>query len=394
MISVDEARAFILATIKPCKPVQVGYANSLGLTLAAPVIAERTQPPFAASAMDGYAVRSEDLGENPARLELAGESAAGHAHEGAIKPKTAMRISTGAPIPDGATQVVIQENTARDGDHLTLRDTPRPGSNIRVAGTDFSAGERLLPAGLRISGEAIGLAISGGLTDFSIRRPRIGIISTGDELVEPGDPAGPSQIINSVSRGIEGLVQDAGGEPVYLGIARDNPQSVREKLASGKGLDLVVTIGGASVGDHDHLRSVFDTEGGKLVFEKIAVKPGKPTWFGQLNGTHYLGLPGNPVSALVIARLFLNPALAQLAGRTEIPDFRSAAAGATLPANGRRETYIRACFDPEAGTVAPLDNQDSSALSALVRANALIRRLADAPEVEPGSEVQYLGLNR
>jgi molybdopterin molybdotransferase len=394
MISVDEARALILAAINPCPAKQVSYEDALGLTLATDVLAERTQPPFPASAMDGYAVLSEDLGDEPARLVLAGESAAGHAHDGPMTAGTAMRISTGAPIPAGATQVVIQENTERDGDHLILRDTPRPGSNIRVAGTDFSTGDTLLPAGLRISGEAIGLAISGGLTEFSVRRPRIGIISTGDELVEPGETTGPSQIINSVSRGIAGLVRDAGCEPVYLGIARDDRQSVRDKLASGAGLDLVVTIGGASVGDHDHLRSVFHAEGGGLVFEKIAVKPGKPTWFGKLHGTHFLGLPGNPVSALVIARLFLNPALAQLAGRSEIPDFLTASTSVDIPANGRRETYIRAMLDSALGSAAPLDNQDSSALSALVRANALIRRLADAPAVQAGAEIEVLPLPR
>lgn len=394
MISVDEARSRILTALDPVAPARVQCEKSLGLSLAEPVVALRTQPPFPASAMDGYAVRADDLGSEPARLRLAGESAAGHALDRPIEAGTAVRISTGAPVPDGATQVVIQENTERDGETLLLRDTPRPGSNIRVAGTDFTAGQHLIPAGLRINAEAISLAVSAGLTEFDVRQPRVGILSTGDELVEPGEDTGPSQIVNSVSRGIDGLVRETGCEPVYLGIARDNPDSVREKLAAGRGLDLMVTIGGASVGDHDHLRAVFADEGGALNFEKIAVKPGKPTWFGYLGGKPYLGLPGNPVSALVIARLFLVPALARLCGRTDIPNFISATASAAIEANGSRETYVRASYDPATAQAGPLVNQDSSAMSALVQANALVRRLANAPAVEPGDPVEVLLLPR
>ncbi|WP_417478621.1 gephyrin-like molybdotransferase Glp [Maricaulis sp.] len=393
MISVEAARARIAAALLPMDSEPCTLIDAPGRTLAAPVIAALTQPPFAASAMDGYAVRSSDLGETPSRLSLQGESAAGHGFDLNLKPGHAIRISTGAPMPQGADQVVMQERAVRDGNHITLDDTPRPASNVRAAGIDFKAGDILLPAGTLLSPDAVALAAgSGGLELTVHRRPRVGILSTGDELVEPGQTPGPHQIINSIAWGLDGLVRQWGGEPVYLGIARDSKADVRARLEAARGLDLIVTIGGASVGDHDHLRQVFNAMDGELAFGKIAVKPGKPSWFGRLGESAFLGLPGNPVSSLVMARLLLQPALAILCGRPESLEFATVILGEDLPANGMRENFVRARIDRQTGRVHPLGNQDSSALSALVHSNALIRREVEAPAVRAGETTQILPL--
>lgn len=393
MITVETARGRIAAALQSTPAEACSLTGALGRTLAAPVVARLTQPPFAASAMDGYAVRSADLGDRPARLVLQGESAAGHGFEARLEPGHAIRISTGAPMPEDANQVVMQERTRRDGDAIILDDTPRPSSNVREAGIDFKAGDQLLSAGTRLGPDAIALAAGCGHAELLVhRRPRVGILSTGDELVEPGQPLGPHQIVNSIAWGLDGLVQQWGGEPVYLGIARDRAEQVRDKLEASVGLDLMITIGGASVGDHDHLRQVFSAMGGQLDFARIAVKPGKPSWFGRLGETAFLGLPGNPVSALVMARLLLRPALAMLCGRPESLDFASVILGEPLPANSSRENFIRARIDPGTGQVHPLSNQDSSALSALVRTNALIRRRINAPAASAGEAIEILSI--
>ncbi|WP_417493853.1 gephyrin-like molybdotransferase Glp [Maricaulis sp.] len=393
MIPVTAARARITAALLPLEAEPCSLTEAFGRTLAAPLVAQLTQPPFAASAMDGYAVHSRDLGDLPARLALQGESAAGHGFDLKLKPGHAIRISTGAPMPQGADQVVMQERVTRDGNHITLDDTPRPNSNVRAAGIDFNAGDALLPAGAVLGPDAVALAAGAGLSELTVhRRPRVGILSTGDELVEPGQTPGPHQIINSIAWGLDGLVRQWGGEPVYLGIARDSQADVRAKLEATQGLDIVVTIGGASVGDHDHLRQVFTAMGGVLDFGKIAVKPGKPSWFGRLGDVAFLGLPGNPVSSLVMARLLLRPALAVLCGRPETLEFKTARLGEDMAANGMRENFVRARIDPQTGRVHPLGNQDSSALSALVRADALIRREIEAPAAKAGEETQILPL--
>lgn len=393
MIPLDEARTRMLAALAPCPAVTLPLEQACGRILAGPMIAQCTQPPVALSAMDGYAVRSADLATVPARLKLVGEAAAGHAFDGRLDAGMAVRISTGAPLPGGADQVVMQERAVREADAVVLDDTQRPGANVRPAGTDFSSGEALLPAGRRVTPEALALAAAARLEGVTVHpRPRVGVLASGDELVEPGEPAGPSQIVNSVSPGLAGMVRAWGGEPVYLGIARDDAQDVRRHVASARGLDLLVTVGGASVGDHDHFRRVFAERGGQLAFEKVAVRPGKPTWFGVLDDLPCLGLPGNPVSALVIARLLLRPAMARLEGHAVETVFERADLGAALPANGPREAYLRARRDA-AGRVVPLENQDSSALSALVQADCLIRRPVDADPAEPGDTADILPLD-
>lgn len=380
MISLDTALDILRARLVELEAEAVPLASGAGRILAEAVTARRTQPPFDASAMDGYAVRAADLlTDDPTRLTLSGEAAAGHASPRALRAGETMRISTGAPIPEGSSQVVIQENTRKEGQDIWLDDGPTPGRNIRAAGTDFKAGTVLLAPGDRISPAALSLAASSGATVLMVtRRPRVAILSTGDELVEPGEDARPDQIINSLAPAIAAMVSDWGGIPSYLGIARDDPADVRDKLGQLGSADLLVTIGGASVGDHDHLRAVFGAMGGQLAFEKIAVKPGKPTWFGRLGDTFTLGLPGNPVSAMVMARLCLKTALSRLLGAGEAPVFSPARLGVELPANGPRETFVRARLDTHSGRVAPLTNQDSSAASALVASNCLIRRPAAA----------------
>lgn len=394
MISLDEALHFIRTETRPLATEAVAITDANGRIVANTVTSERTQPPFAASAMDGYAVRSRDLKDTITELIVRGESAAGHASERALQAGECQRISTGAPMPAGADQVVIQENTERQGDRLTTSDTTDPGRHIRRAGIDFAAGDTLLEPGVRITPRSLSLAVSAGVTSLKVyRRPRTGILSTGDELVEAGGPTRRDQIINSLGPGLEALVRQWGGDPNYLGIVRDDPAQVRARLETASGLDLLVTIGGASVGDHDHLRRVFAEMGGELIFEKIAIKPGKPTWFGRLGSTLVLGLPGNPVSAMVMARLCLKPLMQALQGQSVPQFFSSARLSAELSANGPRENMVRARLEAQTGTIAPLTNQDSSAMSALVAANALIRRPSNAPAAAIGDAVEFLPLD-
>ena len=393
MITVDEARERILRSLTATEALPMKFQSALGRVLAADAVAARTQPPFAASAMDGYAVRSADMGDVPVTLDLVGESAAGHGFEGHLEPGTAARISTGAPLPDGADQVVIQEKTERSGDRVTLADTQRPMANVRSAGIDFREGDTLLRAGTRLTPEAIALAAGQVLADVPEGYASIANFRDKEVPRRKRILLSASFILFCVGAALLAyLLLRGAGEPVYLGIARDTPASVRDTLARGGDLDLVVTIGGASVGDHDHLRQVFNDEGGALDFEKIAIKPGKPTWFGQLRGVPHLGLPGNPVSALVIARLLLRPAVTRLNGAAATTLFETATLDADLSANDHRETYLRSSRTAD-GRVAPLSNQDSSALSALVRANCLIRRTINAKAARRGDLVEILTLD-
>jgi molybdopterin molybdotransferase len=393
MMTLDDALALIRHRIQPLGAETVPLDDAHRRWLAAPLIAARTQPPFDASAMDGYAVRSADLKGVEVTLTLAGESAAGHASHRPLGAGEAIRISTGAPLPAGADQVVIQENCQTADGRMTTAEPPRPGANIRRAGIDFMIGDTLLETGQHLTPVAISLAASAGHSTLLVsHQPVIGILSTGDELVEAGEDAAPDQIINSIAPGLSALIEACGGQPRYLGIARDDPADVRDKLSQTGALDLLVTIGGASVGDHDHLRRVFGELGGELFFGKIAIKPGKPTWFGQLGTTPVIGLPGNPVSAMVMAQLCLKPAIHRMLG-IEIPTvFRAAKLSGVLPANGPRENMIRAQYDIRTGQIRALANQDSSVLSALVASNALIRRPAHAAAADAGETVEFLPL--
>lgn len=394
MITVEQAREQIAAALTPLSSETISAARAFGRTLAADIVADRNQPPSAVSAMDGYAVRSQDLTNDDA-FSLLGESRAGTGLDTPIQPSQAVRVSTGARIPDGADQVVIQENVELEADTLRTSDPANPGRHIRPAGSDYEAGQRLLGAGTILSPAKVSLAAAAGIGDIPVmRRPKVAILATGDELVHAGETPDEDQIFNSGTPGLSALVFSVGGQPLSLGIARDDPEDVREALASAEGADLLVTIGGASVGDHDHLRRVFTEEGGKLVFEKVRVKPGKPAWFGKLDDLPVLGLPGNPVSAMVTARLFLVPALRTLLAQPAALalGFETAVLSAPLVQNGDRETYLRGIRDAATGPVRAMDKQDSSHLAALSEANVLIRRLPDAPAADAGATVEVLPL--
>jgi len=394
VIPLSEAIAQVRGGLAACEPEIIGLGEAAGRVLAKAVKARLTQPPFHASAMDGYAVRSGDLGDNPVALPLDGESAAGHGLDRAIRGGTTVRISTGAALPEGADQVVIQENAVRKGDIITFNDPPQPMRHVRAKGEDFNHGDSLLDAGTRLTPARLALASAGGASELSVtRRPRIGVLASGDELVPPGAPPGPGQIINSNAPALAALLTQWGAAPVDLGIARDTPEAVRAALEQARDLDLLVTIGGASVGDHDHLRRVFADMGGKLAFEKIALKPGKPTWFGHLPDLPVLGLPGNPVSALVVAELVLRPAVEALLGETPRTRMRPARLATSLPANGPRETWIRGRFDPETSAVRPAGRQESGLVSALATAELLIPRPIDAPARQAGDRVEILLLD-
>ena len=399
MISVAEARDRILAALTPMPAEQVGLADALGRVLAEDVAARRTQPPLAVSAMDGYAVRAEDVRALPARLSVVGYAPAGSAFEGAVGPGEAVRIFTGAPVPEGADTVVIQENT-RDAGGKTVEvvDGSAPkGRYVRPAGLDFSEGEVLLEAGRLLTARDVGLAAGMNLPWLKVRRkPRVAILATGDEIVMPGEPVGRDQIVSSNALALAGFVTALGAVPVDLGIAPDSAESLRTMAAGARGTDLVLTTGGASVGDHDLVRSVLGEAGLEVDFWRIAMRPGKPLIFGRLNDTPLLGLPGNPVSSMVCAMIFLRPALQALLAADSAPDEgEPARLGADLGENDEREDYLRASLasDAEGDLIAtPFGVQDSSMFANMARADCLIVREPFAPAAARGSSVRILRL--
>ncbi len=397
MISVEEARKRITAALPRLGSETVALSEACGRVLAEDVKARRTQPPVAVSAMDGWAVRNADLGNGETRLRIIGESAAGNGFAGTLGPGQAVRIFTGAPVPAGADTIVIQENARREGDFLITDDTPAAGKFIRPAGLDFSAGDTGIAAGKRLSAADIALAAAMDVPWLNvIRRPRIALLATGDELVRPGEPLGPDQIVSSNSYGLSALVRRFGGDPIDLGIARDNRSSLLRLAAAARGADMLVTLGGASVGDHDLIRSVLGREGDGIDFWKVAMRPGKPLMFGQVDGIPLLGLPGNPVSAMVCAIVYLDAAIRAMMGLPAAPLGQEQAPTATdLPENDRRQDFLRAryVFDDRGRRLAePFSRQDSSMLSRLARADCLIIRPPHAPAVKAGEMVPVLPL--
>ena len=385
----------MLAALRPLASETVALDAALGRVLAEPVAASRDQPPFAVSAMDGYAVRSADT---PGTLQVGGESAAGRGFEGRCESGMAIRISTGAAMPDGADTVVIQEDVRRDGDKLVF-PAVAAGKDIRPRGGDFSAGAILLPAGRRLDGVALSsVAASGAAHVRAIRSPRVAILSSGDELAAPGSVPGRFQIFDSATFGIAGLVASWGGIANRLAVEKDDVDAIARTAQSGlDDSDLLVVIGGASVGDHDHARPALMQLGLELSVEKIAVRPGKPTWFGTTSRGPVLGLPGNPASALVCAFLFLRPLIEAMLGRDPHACVATRRARLThpLPANGPREHYLRALLEvDEEGRqmVRAFEDQDSSLISVFTAANALIRLPVDAPALPDGAMVDVLPL--
>lgn len=406
LLPVDDAVALILADAGPGPGEPVALAQARGRVLAEDVIATRTQPPFAASAMDGYAVRAADVATVPADLAVIGMAPAGKSFAGAVGPGQAVRIFTGAPVPAGADAVLIQENTERlPEDDATGAGRVRAlvpvasGRNIRAAGADFSAGAVGLKAGTRLDFRALSLAAAmNHATVPVVRRPLVAILATGDELVPPGSPVGPDQIVASNHVGIAALVESAGGRVLDLGIARDDRAAiagcVRRALAAGA--DVLVTLGGASVGDHDLVKPVLEAEGCALDFWKIAMRPGKPLMFGRIGATRVLGLPGNPVSSLVTGLLFLTPLVRALAGGPKAPVAgRAAILGADVAANDSRRDYLRATLTRDADdrlVATPLPRQDSAQLSVLMRADALLVREIAAPAARAGDPCRVIPL--
>ncbi len=397
LLSVEDATAQLLDGVEALTGETVGLDEALGRVLAADLAATRTQPPFAASAMDGYAVRAADAMAEGAVLTVIGTSRAGERFAGALDPGQAVRIFTGAPVPDGADAILIQENATRQGDVVTLTVPVTPGLHVRPAGLDFKKGERLLTAGRVLGSRAIALAASMNHAEIPVRRrPRVAILATGDELVPPGGDPGPDQIISSNSAGIAALVREAGGEPVDLGIAPDDVKAISEAVARAGDADILALIGGASVGDHDLVQEALVGRGMQLDFWRIAMRPGKPLMVGHLHGMRVLGLPGNPVSAMVCGHIFLKPLMRALLGLAPGPFEQTAILGAAMAANDRRQDYVRATLASEAGrTIAtPFKRQDSSMMAALARADALIVRPPFAEAATAGITVPIIALDK
>ena len=395
MISVEEALARLLAPLAPLPPEEVALADALGRVLAEPVAARRTQPPFAVSAMDGYAVRAGDLGTIPVMLTVVAEVPAGAGFAGRIEKGEAARIFTGAPMPAGSDTVVIQENVEREENRVRIMEGASRGRYVRPDGLDFRDGEVLLEPGRRLDARDVGLLAAMNRPWLRVhRRPRIGIMSTGDEIVMPGEPIGPHQIVSSNLLALAAFVQVCGGLPLSVGNAPDDPEALRRMAAAARGVDLLVTTGGVSVGEHDLVRSALLEDGLDLDFWQIAMRPGKPLMVGRYNGTPMLGLPGNPVSTFVCALLFLKPALARLAGEGESAEpMQMARLGTPLEENDRRQDYLRARLtrgDDGALEVFPFPRQDSSMMRLLADADCLVLRPPRAPAVAAGAMVPII----
>ena len=373
---------------RPIGRETVPLARASGRVLAAPVVAKVDSPPADASAMDGYAVREADL---PGSLRIIGESFPGSGFEGALKPGTCVRIFTGAPVPEGADRVVIQEVAVREGDLVAIADGPGPSRHIRAGGSDFRAGDVLLEAGRPLDPRALVAAAAADAADVETwRRPAVLVLATGDELAPPGEARGRRGAIpESLSLGVAALAEQWGGRSLGSRLLADELPALER--AAGEALDeadLVVVTGGASVGEKDFAKAMFEAHGLDLIFSRVAMKPGKPVWLGRAGGTLVLGLPGNPTSAMVTARLLLAPLVAGLAGRTGSLDWRSLALAGPLPACGDRETFHRA-RRIERGA-APLSNQDSGAQKALAQADLLLRSRPNDPPRSAGHEMEVL----
>ncbi|AQS41357.1 MAG: Molybdenum cofactor synthesis domain-containing protein [Candidatus Tokpelaia hoelldobleri] len=400
LLSVEEALKTLLADIKPLAAQTVPLHQAGGRILTSNVAAALTQPPFTASAMDGYALRAQDIQTTPVQLKIVGEAAAGHSFNGRIRQGEAVRIFTGAPVPDDADTVIMQEMTGRFDKHtVTILSPIEENKNIRPAGGDFHQNDIVLHAGQLMTPAALALAAASGHATLEVvTRPKVAILSTGDELVAPGRKPADNQIIASNASGLAEIARLHGAEVIDLGIVADNRQAIRQAIESAikQQADILLTSGGVSVGDYDLVQDVLKEAGMKLAFWKIAMRPGKPLMFGTLSGRHpvrVLGLPGNPVSCLLTAQLFFVPLAARLAGKQYTPPLAKAHLTQPLAANGARRHYIRACMQKdETGAVAvtPLDNQDSSLLSVLTKANCLIVHEADTPALPEGSACTIL----
>ena len=397
MISVDDARTRILSGLAPTAAEIVALASAWNRVTAEPVIARLTQPPSDVSAMDGYALRATDGGLR-ASLQVIGAAPAGHPFEGRVGPGQTVRLFTGSVVPDGADAILLQEDTERSGDIVVVTEAVTAGRHIRRAGQDFSRGDTVIPAGRRMTARDVGLAAAANHPWLSVhRRPRVAILATGDEIAMPGEPIPTGGIVSSNSHALAALVRAAGGEPTVLPIAKDTTEAIAAVADQVAGFDLLVTTGGASVGDHDLVISGLQTRGLVVDFWQIAMRPGKPLLFGRMGAVPVLGLPGNPVSAMVCAALFLLPGLALMQGLPAgPPPTVSAVLGAAVKENDRRADHLRATVTTdERGrvVVTPFPVQDSAMLRRLALADALILRAPHAPALPVGAEVTVIRLN-
>ena len=399
LVPVEEALALVLAKVEPVGNETVPLARAHGRVLAQPVVALRTQPPFDASAMDGFALRSMDAVKGKS-LTLAGESAAGRAFDDEVARGQAVRIFTGAPVPSGADAVLIQEQARRRGDAVVVEALVKPGQNIRPRGLDFREGDVALTPPLLLGPRDLALAAAANHPELVVRRrPKLALLATGDEIVQPGAPIGPSQIVASNNYALAAMAEAEGAIVIDLGIAGDDFDALAEAIGRARdaGADILVTIGGASVGEHDLVQAALAREGMELGFWRIAMRPGKPMMHGRLGPMHILGLPGNPVSAVVCGILFLVPLIRALLGRDDVRLPRGRARFAVpWPANDLREDYLRATMmlgdDGSTALVTPFAVQDSSMVSVLQQAQCLVIRAPHAPAAEPGDACEIIDL--
>ncbi|WP_310620196.1 molybdopterin molybdotransferase MoeA [Flexibacterium corallicola] len=399
LISVEEAKARLLASTYPLEAEMVSLLDAGGRILAKDLCAERTQPPFAASAMDGYAVIAEDTNHSERPIQVIGEVAAGQSFSGKVTKGSAVRIFTGAPVPDGADAILMQENADRESNIVFAKQPVSKGKFIRPEGLDFSKGEVLLKSGTKLDYRELSLAASMNYSQLPVyKRPLVAILANGDELVAPGEEPGPNQIVASNQIGIARLARECDANVLLLGIAPDNKEQIADKIkqALEAKADILVTLGGASVGDHDYIQEVLGQVGMSLEFWRIAMRPGKPLMAGHIGQTKVLGLPGNPVSSLVCALLFLKPILRKITGQLDLGGERVAAIlGASLEENDFRQDFLRAELteDNNGNLVAtPFAIQDSSMLSMFTKAHALIVRKPNAPAAQTGEQVNIIPL--
>ena len=396
LLPVAEALARVTSGIETLEAERVALEEASGRVLAEDLAACLTQPPFDASAMDGYAVRAADVASLPATLKLIGAALAGTGFAGRVGRGEAVRIFTGAPVPRGADTIVIQEN-ARETAGVVMVEEAAPGRHIRPRGQDFKQGDVLLAAGTRLGPRELMLAASMNQAELPVRRkPKVAMLATGDEVVPPGSELTSDQIVSSIPYGLAALIERHGGEAMSLGIAKDDLESLVTLARSGRAADILVTIGGASVGDRDLVASALKAEGLELGFWKIAMRPGKPLLYGRLGTQRVLGLPGNPVSAFVASLVFLVPMLERMLGLVQATKARPEALLAeALPANAEREHYMRAVSEwreDGARVVRPLPSQDSSLVAGLAHADCLIVRAPHASALPQGARVRILPL--
>jgi molybdopterin molybdotransferase len=391
LLPVADAIELILRGVEALPAQSVPLAEALGCVLAEDLVAKRTQPPAALSAMDGYAVRADDVETSPVTLKVLGEAAAGHPFPKEIGAGECARIFTGGVLPRGTDTVVIQEDTVRDGDRVTINVVGTRGRHVRPAGIDFKQGDVPLKAGRRLTDRDLMLAAGMNYPALKVYGPpKVAILGTGDELVPPGSSPKEGEIIHSSGYALAAMIRAENAKVIELGVARDNLDDIVAHIRQARGAeaDILLTTGGASVGDHDLVQQALAAEGLRLSFWQIAMRPGKPMMHGRLGAMHVLGVPGNPVSSYVCTLLFLLPLLRLLAGRRDLrPKFFHAVLGRPLKENDKREEYMRATLEEQNGALVatPFPNQDSSLMSPLAGADCLVIRPAFAPAASAGS---------